>query len=1333
MEGAYEGTGPGKTGPRLLEDLLDYDCSLPRTNGSNVLIDPAPIYKQNKSYPPRTYPNDCHHFLYRKDWQTSIPPFDKKPTTQTQCISASYCSFCLHHFDVVVDYTRQPGKNIPCRAGTSHPLHHFQYVGSEFQTQEELKSPENKYDNHKEQHAFKCSAFSCPATVTIRISPPRLSRSQSALLLDPRKVYARGAKVIEEDPDRYGESRPSLPCEVLAVIRTYLTHALTNAPGESKRIAARNKRFLLAFGYECKELLEYLGFTYEQERVMNGDVEEEEGFWSLPAVSPSTEPTGAVVPKTNRNFVEDVLCEVSQRLADRPPEELKQGNSQILYNPLPALKDLRIALGFLGFPTDNRVVNLEANEHPHYASLGAISSFSDELIFFAYSRQRDCDPSNKPYYLECLQGIGKGRGSPFLEEEFVKIVSLGENTLTEIEEAYRFFALNPAIDHGDDHIIGVYKSRIENAPLQKDQAKRALLLIGKARNSAKIQEVANNRAVTYEEALEYLSVTADTPSDFIEAQAIAMATDVDKSIVAPMLSVIGNTRRDLSLQIAAASMEAGNVTSNLSLKEAYKRLQIQDENTSEESVFAYYQTLIDGAPLGSKESFLEAIRVIAKSRNSNFLFAKINDPNAIVAPQRSTADQPVGLDNIGNTCYLNSLLQYYYTVRPVRDVVMNFEDFRMPLTAESILKKRVGGRAVGKGEIVKAQNFAVELQTLYKSLKSASTQSVKPTQDLAELTLFSTATEANFRRASISSPSAVPNMNDNDERPIFGPHLPPPPPPPKDNPPSSPAPPATASAQLEPDVEMTDEPTQETLDNDDSSSQITLVNPESKKNSATPSVDMSNATDLQQDLPHGLPSAEPPGMAHAPIEAPSLTVSAGEQVRNGNDEVMANAVSLTPPPESMEMVEQRPPVPPRNKPAPIKTGESEEDLRAQKLNFGAQQDVTEVIGNVIFRLQCAIKPTRIDPKFGEQIDVVRETFFGSNAVHLKKADSYDVKIEDWGNIIVFPGSDGERDIYEALDVVFDEQVVEIDNSSATQFASINSLPPIVQIQIQRTAFDPATQQASKNQNRIVFDETIYLDRYMEDEKILQRRRDAWVWKNRIRLLEARQKALQVTDVDVPVEGTLHATKDFLQSLGDEQVGDIAINPDLASTLEERANEISNEMAAISKEISSLKLKLQEQFTDLRQHRYRLQAVFIHRGTNAYGHYWIYIYDFAQDIWREYNDERVSIVEDRTRVFGQPGTGGATPYYLVYVRDEDKDDIVDAVCRELHEEAPTETNEMVQIWNNGQVDHDEAIDMGNGAQHVEDYEHFETKNSSSSMDLSGMGAWDGMQAGFNGKK
>jgi ubiquitin carboxyl-terminal hydrolase 25/28 len=92
--------------------------------------------------------------------------------------------------------------------------------------------------------------------------------------------------------------------------------------------------------------------------------------------------------------------------------------------------------------------------------------------------------------------------------------------------------------------------------------------------------------------------------------------------------------------------------------------------------------------------------VIALDRQSNFLLRKLEDPNADV--QAGTAE-PVGLDNIGNTCYLNSLLQYYYTIKPVRDMVINFQQHRMGLNEEDIKNKRVGGRIVDKSEIIKAQ------------------------------------------------------------------------------------------------------------------------------------------------------------------------------------------------------------------------------------------------------------------------------------------------------------------------------------------------------------------------------------------------------------------------------------------------------------------------------------------------------------------------------------------------------------------------------------------------------------------------------------------------------
>jgi ubiquitin carboxyl-terminal hydrolase 25/28 len=417
--------------------------------------------------------------------------------------------------------------------------------------------------------------------------------------------------------------------------------------------------------------------------------------------------------------------------------------------------------------------------------------------------------------------------------------------------------------------------------------------------------------------------------------------------------------------------------------------------------------------------------------------------------------------------------------------------------------------------------------------------------------------------------------------------------------------------------------------------------------------------------------------------------------------------------------EKPPPVPPRNKPAPIQTAaESEESLRAQKLYFGAQQDVTEVIGNVMFRLQCAIKPTSIDPKFGEQIDKIRETFYGANAVFLKKANTYDVKIEDWANIIVFPSADGPRSIYEALDVVFDEQIVEINNTFTTQYTSISKLPPIFQTQIQRTAFDPKTQQASKNQNPIVFEETIYLDRYMDSEKVMQRRKDAWKWKNRIRKLEARQKVLETTPVELTVPDALDATNNYIRMLEEEEIDGILVNPTLSEALDERRAEIVRELDTIAEEITNLKKKLQDQFTDMREHRYRLQAVFIHRGTSTYGHYWIYIYDFERDIWREYNDERVSVVNDRKQIFEQTGANGPTPYYLVYVKDQLKDELVDAVCREIVEEEPEVLNLI--------MNEDSNVEMENGIQHIEDVSlirHELDGGDMRSRDLAQMGTWD----------
>jgi ubiquitin carboxyl-terminal hydrolase 25/28 len=146
-------------------------------------------------------------------------------------------------------------------------------------------------------------------------------------------------------------------------------------------------------------------------------------------------------------------------------------------------------------------------------------------------------------------------------------------------------------------------------------------------------------------------------------------------------------------------MESGN-GDLLGVGEAYNRLQIHQNAVPDETVLFYYTQVMKGAPPGSVESYKEALRVIALDRQSNYLLRKLEDPDADV---RATTAEPVGLDNIGNTCYLNSLLQFYYTVKPVRDMVIDFQNYRMIINEENLRKKRAGGRIIEKAEIIKAQ------------------------------------------------------------------------------------------------------------------------------------------------------------------------------------------------------------------------------------------------------------------------------------------------------------------------------------------------------------------------------------------------------------------------------------------------------------------------------------------------------------------------------------------------------------------------------------------------------------------------------------------------------
>lgn len=225
-----------------------------------------------------------------------------------------------------------------------------------------------------------------------------------------------------------------------------------------------------------------------------------------------------MITEENKNFYDDVTDELAYLIEQRPPAELRQANHRAYFQPASALNAIHRSLGCANYPSrsSSRVVNLEAIEHPYYASLGSVDAFADELVSWAYDRQRRCDPRNKPYYLDCLKDIAEGRNSSDLQTKVVEAMSLGEVGQEEIESAYAFFNLDPNNTEEDDHIIGVYNVRIEASPRQKEEARKVLKVIAGARNSEKIMTVANEISMSYEDALDFLEIEAATESEFVE-------------------------------------------------------------------------------------------------------------------------------------------------------------------------------------------------------------------------------------------------------------------------------------------------------------------------------------------------------------------------------------------------------------------------------------------------------------------------------------------------------------------------------------------------------------------------------------------------------------------------------------------------------------------------------------------------------------------------------------------------------------------------------------------------------------------------------------------------
>jgi len=91
----------------------------------------------------------------------------------------------------------------------------------------------------------------------------------------------------------------------------------------------------------------------------------------------------------------------------------------------------------------------------------------------------------------------------------------------------------------------------------------------------------------------------------------------------------------------------------------------------------------------------------------------------LVAGRREAAT-PVGLENIAQTCYMNSLFQYYFTVKPLRDAILNYEEHEEGELSDDELKRK----QISKWELERSKRCTFTMSTALTHSHCTTTTSI---------------------------------------------------------------------------------------------------------------------------------------------------------------------------------------------------------------------------------------------------------------------------------------------------------------------------------------------------------------------------------------------------------------------------------------------------------------------------------------------------------------------------------------------------------------------------------------------------------------------------------
>lgn len=898
--------------------------------------------------------------------------------------------------------------------------------------------------------------------------------------------------------------------------------------------------------------------------------------------------------------------------------------------------------------------NNPTNRYPAFITLSASTYFQEELLVKCFELSVQSDPINKLHYVDALKEVSN----------FVAVSSRVNklNTyLKKLSQNGQFVGFkdyiaslqilgvdidpNISVDLIDDEvIIAMYKDQCSSDPKNYQYFNNHLKVVACAKDSPRLKEFVANEVIPMHLALLELQVEEITEDDVVVTAYEFKADDLlqqngfnaeaDEIIFLnrALASVAINRRSYILLNYLETKLpEYVKFTAmdKITVPKAYEFL----EANGKTSEFEIINTFQNKALLNNVDirELRYAFKTIAEFRKSEILlnFIKTGKIDSSLLPAENW---PAGLDNIGNTCYLNSLLQYYFCIKPLRDLVLNFDEDDFDLEAFSTSRK-IGGRKVEPLEIQRSNQFIYQLKRLFEQMISTDKRCVQPSKELAYLSFLPMSQPVTFKENKTKQDADEPGGMAEEPREV-----------------------------LEEYGEVADEDGDIQIDERAINNEIVKVD-EGADNREVAKVDESADVSM---IEKGDDPTKKEGDGIIDDDAKSSIETEEVKVESRMVEDLVSADKFI---EDIETPEYTTSIVSEtdlnSKLLAISTDEIESTIE-----IGRQQDVTECIENVIFQIELALPPTYLDND-GEQYDLIKKLFYGKTKQTIQPLDSTDEKtsqariLTERFNSLIINVSDHPKSIYDALDNYFNEDTVKLEEGLAKKSITITELPQIMQFHVQRVMFDREKLMAYKSIEPIPFSDRIYLDRYLdtEDEVILAKRAEVFQWKKELAEMSSKKDEILSIDEDssMNIIDILVTTKSFLE----KKVRDddkLSVEQATVQVISDQITKLKTQVEEIDSKIVEIQQQINTQFDDYMQVGYSIFAIFIHRGEASYGHYWIYIKDpHNHNVFRKYNDELVTEVPD-SEVFNFLKENTATPYYIVYVKNDLEKDYINPLNR-----------------------------------------------------------------------